>query len=452
MSVLTSPESDVALIKQQQPRGVTWRSVFLGTIAVIAICTLTPINDFTLSNTSLSAGFMPLAAVLTLFIVVVGINAPLHRFAPRHALSSAELAVIVLMSFMACSLSNWGLMRFFIPTPVAPFHLGATEDAYWKTFVGMDLPKWLFPVPDVASGRTSGVAKWFYSHVPEGEKTPYRAWIVPLVSWGIFIAAMLATLVSIARLTFEQWIANERLPFPIVQVQSALLEAPKPGRALNAIFRSPVFWIGLGSVFVIHSFSGLNMYFPKNVPKIPLGYDLNAIFSEPPLFYLSTKLKKAMLSFTVVGVTYFIRSRVAFSLWISFFIVNLVEVQYAMRQGEMQGAAWQDQHLGACVAFIGGILWIGRHHWLRVIKSAIGITRDRALAGAFWIAIVGIVVMIAWLKVVGVQIWVAALIVAFIVIAHLVVMRVVAETGLPFYRSGVGVSQVSSLLPPKWFS
>jgi len=451
MSLELSEEPRTEFAETSKDRALTWRSVVLGTITVIAICALTPINDFTLSNTSLAAGFMPLAGVLTLFVFVVLINAPLHRFVPRFALSSAELAVIVLMSFVACALSNWGLMRFFIPTPVSPFHLGATDETFWKSFTGMDLPAWLFPVQDAKTGRTSEIARWFYTHVPEGETIPFRAWIRPLLAWGVFLLAMLATLAAIARLTFEQWAQNERLPFPLVQVQSALLQPPPKGRALNDIFRSNVFWIGLAIAFVAQGLSCLNTYFPKNVPKIPLSYDFTGILSEPPLFYLNTKLKKAALSFTVVGVTFFIRSRVAFSLWISFIIVNLVEVQYSMRQGEMPGAAWQDQHLGACVAFIGAIAWIGRHYWIRVIKSAVGAGKDRSAAIAMWIAVVGVIVMIGWLRVVGVQLWIAMLIVAFILMAHLVVARVVAETGLPFYRSGIAVAQIESLMPVKWF-
>src|SRR5881392_1737226 len=120
MALAPSVEPVLDLTNHTQPRGVTWRSFLLGTIAVIAICSLTPINDFTFSNTSLTVGFIPLALVLVLFVLVVGINAPLHRWFPQHALSSGELAVVVLMSMMACSLSNWGLMRFFIPTPASP--------------------------------------------------------------------------------------------------------------------------------------------------------------------------------------------------------------------------------------------------------------------------------------------------------------------------------------------
>jgi hypothetical protein len=446
------PEKEISTSPlSSRSRGVTWRSVLLGTIAVLAVCTLTPINDYAWSNTSLTSGFLPLAAVLVLFVVVVAINAPLHRWFPNRALSTSELAVIVLMSFMGCSLSNWGLARFFIPTPVTPFHLGSADDTFWRAFTGMNLPKQLFPVKDIASGRTDDAVTWFYRRVPEGQKIPWGAWVMPLLTWGVFIAAMLATLAAMARLTFEQWATNERLPFPLVQVQSALLEPPSPGKFLNEIFRSRVFWIGLLGVMAVHTLSCLNTYFPKNFPKIPLGYDLSSVFSEPPLFYLYPKVKKATLSFTVIGVTYFIRSRVAFSLWVTFIAMNLVDMQYSMRQGEMPSAAWQDQHLGACVAFIGGFLWIGRHHWIKVIKDAFFISRERVHTAPFWIAVVGSIVMVAWLRAVGVQVWVGTLIVVFILMAQLVVARVVAETGLPFYRSSVAVSQINSNLPVKMF-
>ena len=56
----------------------------------------------------------------------------------------------------------------------------------------------------------------------------------------------------------------------------------------------------------------------------------------------------------------------------------------------------------------------------------------RQYAAAFWVAAVGIAVMLGWLIVLGVHWWMAAAIVLFIVAAHLIVVRVVAETGLPF--------------------
>lgn len=432
---------------------ITWRSLSVGTLAVIAVCALTPLNDYvTYADASLAAGFLPLIAVLILFVLVVGVNPLLYRLAPRHALTSPELAVVLVMTLVSCSIPNWGLMRFFIPTPVAPFHIGGADDAFWRAFTDMGLPRWLFPVADAESGRNATVVRWFYSRVPEDEAIPFGAWIVPLLAWGVFIAAMFATLVALARIVLEQWAVNERLPFPLVQVQAALIEGPQRGRALNQLFRTPSLWIALGGVFVIDLLIGLNAY-DARWPAIPLKYDFNGIFSEEPLFFLRPETKSAMVSFMIVGVTYFIRSRAAFSLWAIYLACNVVDVLHGMRQGEMPPGAWQDQHLGACAAFVLAILWIGRQHWARVLKSAVRFDGvDRGYRRMVWIALLGIIVMMAWLLFMGVQFWLAALIVVFILTAHLVVARVVAETGLPFYRSGIAVSQVYRMFPATAFS
>jgi hypothetical protein len=423
-------------------RRVTWRSLLLGTAAVVAVAALSPYNDYALSNTSAVAGFLPLAAVVILFVLIVAINAPLHRWAPSRALSPAELAVILLMVLVACGLTNWGLMRFFIPQPVVPFHIGATDPAFWKSFLALDLPAWLFPVSSVHDGRSDPVATWFYFHVPRGEATPWRAWIRPLIAWGIFALAMLATLAAMARLVLDQWMDNERLPFPLVQVQAALIEPPRPGKALNDLFRSPWLWVGLGGVFFIHSLSALSTYQPRYFPKVSVGYNFTGIFADPPWFYLDEKVKRAAVSFIVVGVTYFIRSRVAFSLWAIYLLVNAVQMQ---QHNEIAPAAWADQHLGACIAFVLGIFWIGRHHWARIARGASHRT-------SFFFALIGIVIMLAWLTVVGVRLHMSVMIIAFILAAHLVVCRVVAETGLPFYRTTILVSQAYSNLPLRWFT
>src|SRR5207237_5346762 len=133
------------------------------------------------------------------FLVIVGINAPLHRWRPAAALYSSELAVVVLMFLVACAVPGWGLMRFLIPMPVAPFHMGSADPQFWKAFTALDLPQWLFPVDDVRNGQLSPVVQWFYTRVPAEGRIPWGAWILPLCAWGIFLAAMLATLTSIAR-------------------------------------------------------------------------------------------------------------------------------------------------------------------------------------------------------------------------------------------------------------
>jgi len=434
-------------------RAVTWRSLLAGALAVASICAATPFNDLVLSDTSLTAGFIPLGAVLFEFLLIVLINAPLNRYAPKYAFTPGELSVVLLMTLVGCAIPSWGLARFLVPAPVAPFFLGGYDGQFWRTFSALGLPGGLFPVENVKLGNASTVASWFYNSLPDGEAIPWRAWASPAVAWGVFVAAMLATLVGISRIVMHQWVANERLPFPLVQVHAALVEAPEQGRGLNRILRSRLLWIGLGSVFALHMLTCLNTYHPKTFPRVPLSYDFTGIWgAEPisgqPLSFLDSKVKKSTLSFILLGVTYFIRTRTAFSLWGAFIIINLIGVQQGMSGQPTVSAAWADQNLGASVAFVLGVLWIGRNHWKQVLRGAMGLAGgDATHRLSFWIAVSGVVVMVGWLSVAGVQWWMAILIVAFILLAHIVVARVVAETGLPSFRSGIGVAQVYTNLP-----
>jgi hypothetical protein len=431
---------------------VTARSVAIGSIATVLICSLTPYNDNVLSDNSLTAGFLPLAAVLVQFLLIVLINAPLHRYAPRHALRTPELAIVLLMTSIACSFPSWGLARMFVPTPAVPFYLGRGDGNFWRIFESLGVPAWLFPVTSIEDGRNDPVIRGFYSALGEGESIPWSAWLKPLAGWGVFIAAMLATYAALARLVLDQWRLNERLPFPLVQVQSALIEPPPRGKALNDLLRSRMFWLAALAVIVIHSMNGLNAYAPGRLPQIPLGYDFNRLFADPPLSYLKSDAKMTTASFMVIGVTYFIRSRVAFSLWGIYVAANLVDVYMGVQGREMGSGRWQDQHLGACLAFVLGLAWIGRHHWAMVIANAFGRGSSSAYRLTFWIAVLGITTMIGWLLFMGVTAWVAVLIVAFMLLAHLVVTRVVAETGLPIFRSSVTAAQVYTNLPPSWVS
>ena len=440
-------------------RWITWRSVILGTLAVCLVCGFTPYNDFVVANTFFIGGYLPLVLVITFFILIVVVNGPLHRWTPRHALTSGELAVVMLMMLFSCSIPTQGLMRYFLPMLVAPFHYGASQERFWQMFTGMHLPGWLFPVPDIAEGRTSPIVRDFYNRVQEGVPIPYAAWIVPLAGWGIFLFSMMATLIALATLLRYQWAVNERLPFPLAQLQSALIEPPRPGRMLNDLLGSRLFWIGLTAIFLLQSSVALNKYFPKIVPLIPLKFNLGSVMANEPWMYFSGYVKSATLYFTFIGITYFIQSRLSFSLWCIFLLEQIISVQQKMVQSEIRDEAWRDQHLGACVAFLLGILWIGRHHWWRVLRQTVGKAKPGEARGDFGsyrgaviVAAGGLIVMMAWLLFLGVQAWVACGIVAFILLGHLITSRVVAETGLPFARVDVTLPQIYTNLPASLLS
>src|SRR5258708_4054375 len=120
---MTAGHKSLPLIAQRQS-WITWRSILLGSAVVSIVCGLAPYNDYVVANTWLVGGYLPPAVTLTFFVLIVFINAPLHRFAPRRALSSGELAVVMAMLLVACSLPGQGLMRQLIPMLVWPFHIG----------------------------------------------------------------------------------------------------------------------------------------------------------------------------------------------------------------------------------------------------------------------------------------------------------------------------------------
>src|SRR5690606_24794596 len=169
-----------------------------------------------------------------------------------------------------------GLLKFLRPELVAPFYHGSANGSFWRMFISLELPDYLFPIRDQVEGRSSPILAYFVNRVPSGTAAPYGAWLTPLAVWGIYVGAWMALLLAIAVVVRPQWTVSERLAFPLAKLQLALIQPPERGRLLNSLFRSRAFWIGLVGVFTLHSFSGLNAYFPS-VPKIPLGYDLSGI-------------------------------------------------------------------------------------------------------------------------------------------------------------------------------
>ena len=116
----------------------TFRSIAIGTLAVIAICMLGTFNDRVVFNTYLIGSFFPLAMVLVLFGLVVVVNGLLRATSPRHAISTPELSVILLMTLLGCGIPCQGLFRFLLPMIIGPFNFGVSNAKFWNLFHSMD--------------------------------------------------------------------------------------------------------------------------------------------------------------------------------------------------------------------------------------------------------------------------------------------------------------------------
>ena len=438
----TAPDRQPHELPQVKARGaVTWRSVLLGLTAVAIICGVTPYNDLALNNSFFVGNNLPLALVLLAFFFVIVVNGPLSRFAPRHAFSGGELCVAFSMGLISCCLPASGLMRYFVPGLVVPT-AASGEDAGWRSlFLSLHLPEWIFPTfgsADRASWSNDPIVGGFVERWTADTPLPYRAWLRPAVTWGAFLACLYLMLGCLALILRRQWVENERLPFPLAQVQLALIEPPKPGRWANDTLARRRFWIGFAIVFVLHVWNGISQYAPHYVPAIPLGYNLGGLFRDEPWSYLDWTFTSSKIYFIVVGTTYLLPGQVAFSIW-AFFLLRQLEL---MIVGAATGdtatsiSGRLDQHLGGVLVFAVATLWLGRAHWLETIRAAIGRNSQSPsdpympLGLAFWGLVGGAVGMVIWLKLAGCTLMGAATLVVMLALGFLVIARLVAESGL----------------------
>ena len=443
-------------------RPVNLRSVALGLLGVLFICGIAPFNDFVVKNTLLVGSFMPIGLLLFYLAVVCLLNAPLWKWRPRWALSAGELAVALGMTLVSCTLPGSGLMRFLPANLAALQYLPSADAELGHLLERLDLPTWMFPTlpEDTTMGRAfDPTVADFLGRIPPGRpetaalwRRAMGAWVVPAVSWGLLFGCVYGAVLFGSVIVRRQWAENERLAFPLAGVYLSVIEPPAPGHAFNAMFRSRSFLIAAGAVMVLHALNGLHEYGPGVWPAIPLGYDLHGIFANPPLSYFSEAIKTNRLFFSVIGITFFLQSQVAFSLW--FFVVLLgVEVAaVGAGGGEFTGRMQHDEALGAMFPIALSLLWVGRKQWAAVGRRMVRRARADDPAGRYlpyglagWGFVLCGVGCCAWLLAAGASALGTLIILGFVATLYLVIGHVVAETGLFFMMIAIDIAPSSQL-------
>lgn len=426
-------------------RAITARALLIGSLLAVGVNLLTPFNDYVVVNTFMVGSYLPLALMLAIVLLVMVGNGLLRVALPRYVLQTGELAVILMMLLVACSVPSQGLLRQLVPTLVTPFHYGEENPSYYEAMAKSGVPNWLFPLPLTdPKSPTSSIVKNFYGNVPAGESIPYGVWVLPILSWSVYLAGFFAACIGLAYLLRTQWAEHERLAFPLVQLQTSLIEAPEPGRALNRLFRHRSFWITAGIILIVHSVNALHLYNEKLWPEIPRSYDFRRFTGEAPWVHFGEAVRRNVIYFTFIGATYFIRARTAFSIWFIFLAMQTYWAVRADMQVPVPGAQTEDQHIGACIAFALGLVWTGRSLLWNAMKGAFGMahTAGRDQAWAMRLLLAGLVVMFGWMLVAGFHPVLAIVSIGMVLMAHVVTGRIVAETGIPYLRTNPTVLQL----------
>jgi uncharacterized membrane protein len=445
-------------------RIVTWRSVAVGAFGVGVIAALAPFNDWVIANTPLIGNFLPVGLLMLLLAFLLFVQAPLRRFAPARAMRRGEVALVLAMWLVGCAVPTSGFMRY-VPATLIAIHAQAAENPVDARLVdAAQLPGWLLPTFDKADAASRGRESVVVDYVgrTQGDRqswldyaraVPWSRWATPAASWGVFAIGLFGMGLLIPIILQRQWAENERLPFPLATVYLALIEPAEPGRALNSLFRSRLFWLATAAVFGFHLWNGLSTYAPRYFPGLPMGYNLNAMLVDPPLGQIEWYVKRAGLFFSVIGITFFLQSSVSFSLWSFVLMLQLVVMALGAQNAELTSGMRMEHSMGAIFAIAATTIFVGRRHLSMVVRQMFRGSRADEPRGEFisyaaagWLLLVSGTIVSAWVSAIGLSrpgltpetaAWslVAGLLVCGAAATMIIVLyRVVAETGLPFVQ------------------
>lgn len=425
---------------------LTFRAIALGLLGVVLLCGITPYNNLVLANTDLIGNHFPAGVLLLILLVVVGINAPLARFKPQWMLRRDEILVMLSMWLIASAIPFVGLNRYFPGQIVSYWYTSSERNDLAEVMETVDPPDWLFPTLEkntaVERGRED-VIRGYFERLPADRSTflsrvyvvPWSKWTTPAITWGIFFGAVFGMGLFITMLWHRQWTNVERLPFPLANVYLSLIDTPPPGRWLSNELRSPRLWIAAGTVFFIHFFNGGMKYVDgvNTATQIPLSFTFYSIFADTPIRFAHWSFQAQTVFFTIIGLMFFVRSRIAFSLWFFYLLSNVWRISAGMQSMDVSEAMTIDQIMGAVTVLSIWIVFVARQTLWNAIRSFFKGTADpelrleRIYAALLLICLVTLVI---WLKAVGVSLIGAVWITAALTAMYLVLARVISETGL----------------------
>ena len=433
-------------------------ALLIGFIGAIFIASCGYINDVVLGLESFTNGqLIPIIVVGMLVLFVLLINPLLGLFNRNLALSSRELAMIILLWSASCSIPGRGLLEQFTHTMIMPFHWNKVT-AGWKPNNLLDYapPEMLVDVTEenydeTVSAYIFGAPKATEQKLPLGEqvaqavkRVPWQAWRRPLTTWMPLVLLSALASVCLAFITFRQWSEHEFLSFPIASFNAALIER-RSGSLYPAICSSGLFWVGLVTLLVIRINNGLCVWYPDYYIPVKLQWSL-APFSKvwPQLF--KVQYGSELLRFTffplVIAFAYFLSTEVSLTLGLSqilwvLFALPMVTVGMNLSTDWIGG--WQGwQRAGSYIAMFCILLYTGRNYYMGLLRRAFlpKAASDAPVDGAWAmrILIVTYLLMIWLVWRIGLELPFAAITVTLLLLTFVVVSRISAETGLFFIQ------------------
>ena len=366
------------------------------------------------------------------FVLWLFLNAGVKQLLPQRALRRGELLTIFSMTWVVGTMPRSGWIWDWVSVVAAPSYF-ATSENQWVEILFDFLPWRLFvpPLPQIIDG--------FWLGVEEGAPLPWMDWLGVIGQWLGVSLGLVVFGFCLFVLFQRQWVEVEKLTFPLAQMPLDLTRGLDGPRRMPEIFRSKMFWIGVGVVF-LPTLYNIATYFAPGLPQLELlwrryYFDLSEHLAREVWFRVMP---------IVLAVAYLCPLDILGSL-VVFYWLAMAKEWAIQRVGFSVGAVGQQiggreilfmESYGALFFLALWSIWIARGHLRQVWHQVRSGEGDRREVVRYRLGLVGLVLSAAYVIhwVVGLGMSPPLAVGAFILmtLVYFVTVKLMAATGFAY--------------------
>lgn len=419
-------------------RGITSRSIIIGAILTVIHTVWLIYEEESLLHIGQPSIMIPVQTVIGLLFLIMASNSLFKAIRPSWVLAPAEMMVVFCMTTLAAIICSAKLLQLLFPVLLWPFFIPSSFEGFNKYTQFM--PSFFVPQ------NKDVVREFFY-----GGHTLWRffdrdilmAWIPSMAFWGIFIFLMLWTMLCVSSILRRQWIDQEKIQFPIIELPLMMMKENNVG----SLFSNRLLLSGFSVTFLILSMNYLSCIYPA-IPKISMDQtDIGSRTFVTPPFTSMNPILTVWWPYAI-GLCYLIPLDVSFSCWFFFILMRVLIVVAAatgLRDSSPGLATNQFPYFGnisegAWLGMFLVVMWSARGFlkqvWLTV-RSNKKIPGDDTEAisykTAFYGATFGFLALVVIGVICGMRLHVALLAFSLYFLAVIVITRMYAQIAMPLF-------------------
>ena len=375
----------------------------------------------------------PFYNVIFTLLVVTAVNALVRRRWPRKALSRIEMITIYVMLSISSAVCSHNMLEVLVAM-MGYAHRFKTPENRWGEIFADKLPTWLTVHDPVSLKSFYGGNSTLYT------SANYAPWIVPVLCWSLFAAALLFTMLCLNTILRKQWVESERLTFPIVALPLEMTSES------GELFKNKHMWMGFALAGSLTLLAGLHYMYPS-IPCLRIvRWDVGHFITEPPWRAIGGVW--IAFYFWAIGIAFLMPLELSISCWLFYWLMKMELVMCSMsgiNEMTVPGGGFDrgypflmSQSYGAYLGFFVMSLWAARHYLGRVFRTAFLDTKEEdesrepiSYRSAILGAALGFAFLVFFARAMGMSLPVVLIFFTLYFVFAIIISRIRAELGFP---------------------